>query len=90
VTDKEGKGRFGWERCPTGSRLRRPGYVLKDDATIAEAKKWIDAAIASQREDGWFGPRELLTSLNGKPDLWPHMVMLTSFRATSSLAETGG
>ena len=52
------------------------GYVLKDDAMIAETKKWIEAAMASQREDGWFGPRELLTSLNGKPDLWPHMVML--------------
>ena len=32
--------------------------------------------LGSQREDGWFGPRDLLTSLNGKPDLWPHMVML--------------
>ena len=30
----------------------------------------------SQREDGWFGPRESLTSLGGKPDLWPHMLML--------------
>jgi hypothetical protein len=32
--------------------------------------------LATQREDGWFGPRELLTSLDGKPDLWPHMLML--------------
>ena len=24
---------------------------------------------------GWFGPRGLKTSLEGKPDLWPHMVM---------------
>ena len=31
--------------------------------------------MGSQRADGWFGPRELLTSLKGKPDLWPHMVM---------------
>ena len=37
---------------------------------------WIESALGSQREDGWFGPRELLTSLGGKPDLWPHMVML--------------
>jgi len=32
--------------------------------------------MASQRDDGWFGPRDLLASLNGKPDLWPYMVML--------------
>ena len=32
--------------------------------------------LATQRADGWFGPRELLTSLDGKPDLWPHMLML--------------
>ena len=30
----------------------------------------------SQRDDGWFGPRDSLTSLGGKPDLWPHMLML--------------
>ena len=28
---------------------------------IAEAKKWIEATMTSQREDGWFGPRESLT-----------------------------
>src|SRR4029077_10923328 len=32
--------------------------------------------LASQRDDGWFGPRSLLTSLDGKPDLWPNMLML--------------
>ncbi|MGO9113877.1 MAG: beta-L-arabinofuranosidase domain-containing protein, partial [Thermoguttaceae bacterium] len=34
------------------------------------------AVMDSQRDDGWFGPRESLTSLDGKPDLWPHMLML--------------
>jgi hypothetical protein len=41
-----------------------------------EARSWIEAILSSQREDGWFGPRDLLTSLKGKPDLWPHMVVL--------------
>lgn len=73
----EGKGGFGWEELPYWLKgFGDLGYVLRDDAIIAEAKKWIDSAMASQREDGWFGPRELLTSLKGKPDLWPHMVML--------------
>jgi hypothetical protein len=76
-TDKEGRGRFGWEEMPYWLKgYGDLGYVLKDEAIIAAARKWIEAAMASQREDGWFGPRELLTSLNGKPDLWPHMVML--------------
>ncbi len=74
---KEGKGERGWEEMPYWLKgYGDLGYVLRDEAIIAEAKKWIEATMASQREDGWFGPRELLTSLNGKPDLWPHMVML--------------
>ena len=75
--DKEGRGRFGWEEMPYWLKgYGDLGYVLRDEAIIAETKKWIESALASQREDGWFGPRELLTSLGGKPDLWPHMVML--------------
>jgi hypothetical protein len=75
--DKEGRGRFGWEEMPYWLKgFGDLGYVLKDGNLAAEARRWIEAAMASQREDGWFGPRELLTSLNGKPDLWPHMVML--------------
>ena len=50
--------------------------MLKDEAVISQARKWIRAAIDSQRDDGWFGSRELLTGLGGKPDLWPHMLML--------------
>ncbi len=73
----EGAGRFGWEEMPYWLKgYGDLGYVLHDEAIVAEARKWIHAAIASQRADGWFGPRELLTSLQGKPDLWPHMVML--------------
>ncbi len=76
-TDKEGKGRYGWEEMPYWLKgYGDLGYVLKDQAIIADTRKWIEAAMASQREDGCFGPRELLASLNGKPDLWPHMVML--------------
>ncbi len=74
---KEGKGARGWEELPYWLKgFGDLGYVLNDPALIQEARQWIDAVLASQREDGWFGPRELLTSLQGKPDLWPHMVML--------------
>jgi hypothetical protein len=75
--DREGQGQRGWEEMPYWLKgYGDLGYVLQDDAIMAEAKKWIEAAMGSQRADGWFGPRDLLTALNGKPDLWPHMVML--------------
>ena len=75
--DPQGRGQFGWEELPYWLKgYGDLGYVLKDEAVQAEAKKWIEAVLATQRSDGWFGPRELLTNLNGKPDLWPHMVML--------------
>jgi hypothetical protein len=51
------------------------GYVLKDQALIAEGRQWIEAILKTQREDGYYGPRMLLTSLQGHPDLWPHMLV---------------
>ncbi|MGQ9591454.1 MAG: beta-L-arabinofuranosidase domain-containing protein [Planctomycetota bacterium] len=73
----EGKGERGWEELPYWLKgFGDLGYVLGDERCIAEARKWIEAAMASRREDGYFGPRALETGLGGKPDLWPHMVML--------------
>jgi len=74
--DAKGEGHSGWEELPYWLKgYGDLGYVLKDEKIIAEARKWIDAVLASQDSDGWFGPRSLKTSLKGKPDLWPHMVM---------------
>lgn len=79
---REGKGGLGWEELPYWLKgFGDLGYVLGDEALIAEAKKWLESALASQREDGWFGPRALLTSLEGKTDLWPHMVMLNCLQS---------
>jgi len=75
--DPQGRGKYGWEELPYWLKgYGDLGYVLKDAGIKAEAKKWIEAVLATQRADGWFGPRELLTSLDGKPDLWPQMIML--------------
>lgn len=81
--DPQGRGKYGWEELPYWLKgYGDLGYVLKDKAVVAEAKKWIEAVLATQREDGWFGPRELLVGLdNGKPDLWPHMLMLNVFQS---------
>jgi hypothetical protein len=76
-TDPEGKGHSGWEELPYWLKgYGDLGYVLGDETIIKEARRWIEAVLAGQRDDGWFGPRSLLTSLDGKADLWPNMVML--------------
>jgi hypothetical protein len=70
-------GKNGWEEMPYWLKgYADLGYVTGDPTIIAHAKKWIEAILASQDEDGWFGPYVLKTSLNGKPDMWPHMLAL--------------
>ncbi|MGN6385807.1 MAG: beta-L-arabinofuranosidase domain-containing protein [Verrucomicrobiota bacterium] len=72
-----GEGHSGWEELPYWLKgYGDLGYVLKDEKIIAEARKWIDGVLASQQEEGYFGPKANKTGLKGKPDLWPHMVML--------------
>jgi hypothetical protein len=83
----DGSGNYGWEEMPYW--LKGCGdlaYVLKDDKLLAETRRWIEAILKTQREDGYYGPRNLLTSLNGQPDLWPHMLVnniLQSFHESS-------
>src|SRR4051812_525232 len=75
-SDPSGQGHSGWEELPYWLKgYGDLGYVLKNPQIIQSARKWIDAVLSSQEPDGWFGPRSLKSSLEGKPDLWPHMVM---------------
>lgn len=67
-------GDHGWEEVPYW--LKGYGdlaYILKDSAMIAETKVWIEAAIQSQQQDGFFGP---VNERGGKRELWANMVML--------------
>jgi len=67
----DGKGRAGWEEVPYWLKgFSNCGYVLADKRMMDEAGIWIEAALRSQREDGWFGPEQ------GRKDLWPNMIML--------------
>jgi hypothetical protein len=77
-TDPNGQGRNGWEEVPYWLKgYGDLGYVLSDQRIINDTKRWIDAIIAAQEPDGWFGPRGLKTSLEGgKTDFWPHMPIL--------------
>jgi DUF1680 family protein len=76
-----GEGDHGWEEPPYWLKgFSNCGYILGDERMIAESKIWIEAALASQKEDGWFGPdkgrKGAATKLEGRSDLWPNMIML--------------
>jgi hypothetical protein len=72
-----GEGEHGWEEVPYWLKgFGDLGYVLGDQRIISEARQWVEAVLGSQRQDGYFGPRGNLTLTDGKPDLWPNMIML--------------
>lgn len=72
-----GVGANGWEELPYWLKgFTSLGYVLDNEKLIAEARKWIDAILASQRPDGYFGPE----SNRATPDLWPNMLALNALR----------
>ena len=68
----------GWEEAPYWIKgVGDLGYVLDNREIKIKARKWLDAAIASQDEDGYFGPPEN----KEKHDVWPNMVMLFAFQS---------
>jgi hypothetical protein len=72
----------GWEEVPYWLKgFGDLGYVLGDQRIIGLATKWIDGIIASQQPDGWFGPKNLRDSLDGGPDMWPHMPILNALQS---------
>lgn len=76
-TSPTGEGEYGWEEMPYWLK----GYtamacVLKDRAHMARARRWLEAILASQREDGYFGPEENRRSM----DLWPNMLVLSAMQ----------
>ena len=75
----------GWERGPYWLDGLVPlAYLLNDDELKAKAQKWIEWSINNQREDGYFGPKDLPDNYEKIPgtqqemrnDWWPKMVML--------------
>lgn len=76
-----GEGHSPWEEVPYWLKgYGDLGYALGDRRIIDDMQKWIEAVFASQRDDGYFGPRANLGEAGAKNqgviDLWPNMVML--------------
>ena len=77
--NREGKGKHGWEELPYWLKgYADIGYVLGDAAMIGEAKFWIEAVLANQRDSGDFGPEVFKGQGKRTPsrDLWTNMPML--------------
>ena len=71
-----------WERGPYWIDGLIPlAYILDDEALKAKARPWVEWALASQQENGFFGPSEDLPNEDGLQrdrthDWWPRMVVL--------------
>lgn len=68
--------RAGWEELPYWLRGEVSlAYVTGDKGAQQDIQKWFEGVLASQREDGWFGPLSNRDTKLGTPDLWPNMLM---------------
>ncbi|MBU5671648.1 beta-L-arabinofuranosidase domain-containing protein [Paenibacillus brevis] len=69
-----------WERGPYYLDGLIPlAYVLEDENLISKAKRWVEWALTSQREDGSFGPAGIETvnqDVDKQQDWWHYMIML--------------
>lgn len=71
-----------WERGPYWIDGLLPlAYILDDEVLKAKVRPWIEWALSSQREDGYFGPAkdypyEPGLQRDNSADWWPRMVML--------------
>lgn len=71
-----------WERGPYWIDGLLPlAYIMGDEALIEKTKPWIEWALASQKENGYFGPDtdrpyEYGLQRDNSHDWWPKMVVL--------------
>lgn len=67
-------GSHGWEEVPYWLRgYAGMAYLLGDDAMLRETRLWVEAILASQKEDGYFGP---VNERKGRREVWANMLAL--------------
>ena len=69
-----GEGDFGAATPQLLDGLIHLAWALDDEAMKARAQRFVEWILASQREDGWFGPEQ-------NRDYWPLMAALKALRA---------
>ncbi|WP_326790040.1 beta-L-arabinofuranosidase domain-containing protein [Streptomyces sp. NBC_00151] len=70
-----------WEEVPYWLRGYIPLAIATGDPhALTRSREWVDAILATQQSDGFFGPRGLRTALNGGPDFWPFLPLLQALR----------
>jgi DUF1680 family protein len=70
-------GDHGWEELPYWLRgYSDMAFIFDDPEMKKEAMVWIEAILASQKEDGWFGPRFIAHGTTDKLDFWSNMIVL--------------
>jgi hypothetical protein len=80
----------GWEEVPYWLRGLVPlAHVTGDTAVQSTADQWLSGIMATAASDGFFGPTELRTALNGGFDPWPHMPMMHALRSAYEYSGDG-
>ena len=70
-------GDHGWEELPYWLRgYSDMAFIFDDPEMKKETMVWIEAILASQKEDGWFGPRFIARGTDDKLDFWSNMIVL--------------
>lgn len=83
-----GGDRDGWERVPYWLDGFIPlAYLLEDEDLIARSKKYVDAIIAQQAEDGWICPCSLEERRNY--DLWSGILIAKVLAMYADLSDDG-
>ena len=82
LTGAKTGGQFAWERGPYYAKgLVALAFVLGDKTLVEKARRWVDAILASQRENGDFGPRDR--------NWWANMIALWMLRDWSEATGDG-
>jgi len=73
---RDGKGKYGWEELPYWLKgYIELAYIFNDPQMIEESHIWVEGSLASQREDGDFGPAQRFGDDQTR-DYWANMIML--------------